>query len=232
MLADDCGISQPTAKAWFSIREASFVAFHLPAFNVRHRKRLVKMPKLYFHDTGLACWLLGIREPRQLRTHPLQGAVFETWVVSDVLKHRIHRGESGGLSSYRDRSGTELDLVVDGPDGLTLVEAKSSATPASSLLDGARRVRPHLEDRRPRCEAAVVYGGEEVQQRRTAGWFPGGSCVRPRRRGSTRASASSRGTGRSRAPTCGCSFPTGRGCRRRPTNGARRRSTCARGISP
>ncbi len=164
-LADDCGISQPTAKAWFSILEASFVAFHLPAFSVRHRKRLVKMPKLYFHDTGLVCWLLDIREPRQLRTHPLRGAVFETWVVSEVLKHRIHRGESGGLSFYRDRNGAELDLVVDGPDGLTLVEAKSSATPASSLLDGVKRVRPHLEDLRPRCDAAVVYGGEEVQER-------------------------------------------------------------------
>ena len=77
-LADDCGISQPTAKAWFSILEASFVAFHLPAFSTRLRKRLVKMPKLHFYDTGLACWLLGIREPAQLRTHPLRGALFET----------------------------------------------------------------------------------------------------------------------------------------------------------
>ena len=171
-LADDCGISQPTAKAWFSILEAGFIAFHLPAFSVRHRKRLVKMPKLYFHDTGLACWLLGIREAGQLRTHPLRGEVFETWVVSEVLKHRTHRGESGGLSFYRDRNGAELDLVVEEADGLTLVEAKSSATPASTLLDGVRRVRPHIQDLRPRCDAAVVYGGEEVQQRTVGRLIP------------------------------------------------------------
>ena len=164
-LADDCGISQPTAKAWFSILEASFVAFDLPPFSTQHRRRLVKMPKLYFHDTGLACWLLGIREAAQLRAHPLRGSLFETWVVSEVVKHRTHRGISGGLSFYRDRHGAELDLVVDEPDALTLVEAKSAATPATSLFDGVRRVRPRLQDLRPGCETAVVYGGEKRQER-------------------------------------------------------------------
>ena len=164
-LADDCGISQPTARAWFSILEASFIAFHLRPFSVKQRTRLVKMPKLFFQDTGLACWFLGIREPRQLRAHPLRGALFETWVVSEVLKHRTHRGRSGGLSFYRDRHGAEMDLVVDEPDVLTIVEAKSAATPKSSLLAGLERGRPRLQDLRPRCEAAVVYGGEELQQR-------------------------------------------------------------------
>ena len=164
-LADDCGISQPTAKAWFSILEASFVAFHLVPFSVNRRKRLVKMPKLYFHDTGLACWLLGVREPAQLRAHPLRGAIFETWVVSEVLKHRTHHSESGGLSFYRERNGAELDLVIEEPDGLTVIEAKSAATPSSSLLDGVKRVRPHLQDLRPRWDASVVYGGDDRQER-------------------------------------------------------------------
>ena len=164
-LADDCGISQPTARAWFSVLEASFVAFHLPAFNVRQRKRLVKMPKLYFYDTGLAAWLLGIREPRQLRAHPLRGALFETWVATEVLKHRTHRGESRGLSFYRDRNGAEIDLVVEEADCLTLIEAKSAATPSSRLFDGVVRVRRHVQDLRPRCSVAVVYGGDDLQQR-------------------------------------------------------------------
>ena len=164
-LADDCGISQPTAKAWFSILEASFIAFHLPAFNTNLRKRLVKMPKLYFYDTGLACWLLGIREPDQLRSHPLRGALFETWVVSEVLKHRTHRGRSGGLSFYRDSHGTELDLLVDEPDSLTLIEAKSAATPTSSLLRTARRVGAIVEGIRPKCDLVLMYGGSELQQR-------------------------------------------------------------------
>ena len=164
-LADDCGISQPTARAWFSVLEASFIAFHLPPFNTKQRRRLVKMPKLYFHDTGLACWLLGIREPRQLRAHPLRGALFETWVVSEVLKHRTHRGENGGLSFFRDRNGAEIDLVVEDPDGLTLIEAKGAATPSASLLAGAKRVRPYLQGPGLRCDVVVVYGGEELQLR-------------------------------------------------------------------
>ena len=162
-LADDCGTSQPSAKSWFSILEASFIAFHLPVFSGRIRKRLIKMPKLYFYDTGLACWLLGIREPEQLVSHPLRGALFETWVVSEVLKHRTHRGETSGLSYYRERGGGELDLVVDAPGGLTLVEAKSAKTPSSNLLAGARRVRGHLDAVGTRSELVVVYGGDEYR---------------------------------------------------------------------
>ena len=124
-LADDCGITQPSAKSWFSILEASFIAFHLPVFSGKVRKRLIKMPKLHFLDTGLACWLLGIRTPEQLVSHPLRGVLFETWVASEVLKHRTHHGETRGLSYYRERGGGELDLVVDDPSGMTLIEAKS-----------------------------------------------------------------------------------------------------------
>ena len=91
-LAADCGISQPTAKAWFSVLEASFIAFPLPAWSGNLRKRLVKMPKLHFYDSGLACWLLGIRDPDQLRRHPLRGAIFETWVVAEVAKLRANLG--------------------------------------------------------------------------------------------------------------------------------------------
>ena len=163
-LADDCGISQPSAKAWFSILEASFIAFHLPAFNTKQRKRLVKMPKLYFYDTGLACWLLGIREPQQLRSHPLRGAIFETWMVSEILKQRANRGETRGLSFYRDSNGAEVDLIIEQPAGLTLLEAKSSATPSKSLFDSARRVRRHFPDSPP-PDVAVAYGGDEFQQR-------------------------------------------------------------------
>ena len=163
-LANDCGISQPSAKAWFSILEASFIAFRLPTFNAGPRKRLVKMPKLYFYDTGLVCWLLGIREPQQLRSHPLRGAIFETWMVSEILKHRTNRGETRGLSFYRDSNGAEIDLIIEQPDGLTLLEAKSSATPSKRLFDSVRRVRRHFPDSPP-PDVAVVYGGEEFQQR-------------------------------------------------------------------
>ena len=170
-LANDCGISQPSAKAWFSILEASFIAFRLPAFNARLRKRLVKMPKLYFYDTGLACWLLGIREPQQLRSHPLRGAIFETWMVTEILKHRTNRGETRGLSFYRDSNGAEVDLIIEQPDGLTLFEAKSSATPSKRLFDSVKRVRRHFPDS-PLPDMAVVYGGEEYQQREDSRLIP------------------------------------------------------------
>ena len=163
-LANDCGVSQPSAKNWISILEATFIIFRLPPFSTNLRKRLVKMPKLYFYDTGLVCWLLGIREPQQLRSHPMRGAIFETWVVSEILKHRTNRAKNQGLSFYRDRNGAEVDLIIEQPAGLTLLEAKSACTPSSSLFDGARRVRRHFPDSPPH-DVAVAYGGEEFQQR-------------------------------------------------------------------
>ena len=164
-LADDCGVSQPTAKSWLSILEAGFVVFRLPAWHSSLRRRLVKMPKLHFVDTGLACWLLGIRTPDQLMSHPLRGAVFETWAVSEILKHRTNRGVTGGLAHFRDRSGTEADLVVQGPHGATVVEAKSSATPSSHMLASARRVRDILADADPTSEPLAVYAGAQTQRR-------------------------------------------------------------------
>jgi len=163
-LAADAGVSQPTARAWLSVLETSFIVFRLPAYSGNTRKRLVKMPKLHFHDTGLVCWLLGIRNVDQLRVHPLRGAIFETWVVSEVLKHRINRGETGGLFYWRDSQGTEVDLVVERPAGLTLVEAKAAQTASADMATSARRVAAELAGAR-KPETVVVYGGGDCQTR-------------------------------------------------------------------
>lgn len=171
-LAADCGVSQPTAKAWLGILEASFIVFRLPPFHTNLRKRLVKMPKLHFHDTGLACWLLGIRSPDQLRSHPLRGAIFETWVTSEIVKHRMNRGETGGLSFYRDRHGVEVDLIAESPDRLTLVEAKAGRTASPGLFDGLRRVKGLLGQPPRPCDALLVYGGDEPQTRSDAKLVP------------------------------------------------------------
>lgn len=164
-LADDCGISQPSAKAWLNILETSFIVFRLPPFHSNLRKRLVKMPKLHFYDTGLVCWLLGIRTPEQLHSHPLRGPVFETWAISEITKHRSNRGETGGLSFYRDRNGAEVDLIVEHPSHITLVDAKSTATASSSLFRGVRRVRRHLTELPGACNIVITYGGDQFQQR-------------------------------------------------------------------
>ncbi len=171
-LANDCGITQPTAKSWLSILETSYIVFRLPPFHRDVRKRIVKSPKLHFHDTGLACWLLGIHTSEQLSAHPLRGAVFETWVASEVRKHRLNRGDARGLSFFRTRDGAETDLMLERSAGPVLVEAKAGTTPSSHLFDGSRRVRNLLADTFPSCELAVVYGGEEAQNRSVGKLIP------------------------------------------------------------
>ncbi len=163
-LASDAGVSQPTAKAWLSILETSFIAFRLPAWSGNIRKRLIKMPKLHFYDAGLACWLLGIRSPEQLRNHPLRGAIFETWVVSEVLKHRLNMGERGGLYFYRDQHGVEADLLLETEAGLQIIEAKAGQTITGDLISPARRIAEVLGTR---CQnpPVVIYGGDAEQIR-------------------------------------------------------------------
>lgn len=163
-LAADCGIAQPTAKAWLSVLEASFILFRLPAWSGNARKRLVKMPKLHFYDTGLACWLLGLRSAEQLRTHPLRGPLFESWVASEIVKQRANVGERGGLYFYRDKHGVEADLIVERPGGLTVVEIKAGQTVTGDMLSSARRIGEQLSDR-GKIDLAVVYGGLSPQRR-------------------------------------------------------------------
>lgn len=160
-LAGDCGISQPTAKAWLSILEASFIAFRLPAYHSNLRKRLVKMPKLHFYDAGLVCYLLGIDSPGQLQTHPLRGPIFETWVASELFKRQINQGRRSSLSFYREDNGVETDLVIETPAGIMLIEAKSAQTPSRSLFGPPRQVRRLLRESPQPCSSAAVYGGEE-----------------------------------------------------------------------
>lgn len=163
-LAADAGVTQPTAKAWLSILQASFIVFLLPAWSGNIRKRLVKMPKLHFYDTGLVCWLLGLRSAAHLRTHPLRGAIFETWVISELVKQQANAGERGGLSFYRDQNGLEADLIIERPTALTVVEIKAGQTVTNDLLSPARRVRERLAEVKV-TDAIAVYGGEHAQQR-------------------------------------------------------------------
>lgn len=174
-LAGDCGISQPTAKAWLSVLEASFITFRLPAFSTNVRKRLVKSPKLHFYDSGLVCWLLGIRNTDHLRDHPLRGAIFESWVTSEILKHRVHRGEGGKIYFYRDQGGVEADLVIDHADHLDLLEAKSGQTVAGDAFASLRKISAEFTDSR-KCRTFLIYGGSSQQKRSNATVLPW-NCV-------------------------------------------------------
>jgi predicted AAA+ superfamily ATPase len=135
-LASDCGISQPTARRWVSVLEASGVVALLRPHHANFRKRLVKSPKAYFLDTGLACFLLGLRSPRDLEAHPLHGPLFETLVVSEVYKAFAHRGERPPLFFWRDRTGHEVDIVVDLGRRTVPVEVKLSRTVRSDAFRG------------------------------------------------------------------------------------------------
>lgn len=163
-LALDAGVSQPTAKAWLSILETTFVAFRLQPYFANIGKRLVKTPKLHFYDAGLVCWLLGIRDPEQLRLHPLRGPIFETWVVSEILKHRFNRGEHAGLYFYRDRHGLEADIVIEDGQKLAVVEAKATQTATTDLVNAGRQVAEVLAGA-AQVKRIVAFGGDAGQKR-------------------------------------------------------------------
>lgn len=168
-LASDCGISQPTARRWLSVLEASYIAFRLPPFHANLGKRLVKTPKLYFYDSGLVASLLGIQQPGQLATHPLRGPLFETWVVSEVAKRYRHRAKRPQLFFYQERGRLEIDLLIEQGADLTVIEAKAGQTPSSRYFRGfstlARRLADRGDERWRLSRCLVVYGGDATQSR-------------------------------------------------------------------
>jgi predicted AAA+ superfamily ATPase len=171
-LAGDCGISPPTAKTWFSVLEASFIAFRLPSYHGNVSKRLIKMPKLHFYDSGLACWLLGIREASQLSTHPLRGAIFESWAVSEIVKQRLANGESNGIHFFRDKAGLEADVLVQRGNGFLVAEVKAGQTIASDSANTAGHVATLLNTGGFGTETVVIYGGDARQSRNGVTYLP------------------------------------------------------------
>lgn len=169
-LGGDAGISHNTAKSWLSILEASYIVHRIPAWHVNIRKQIVKAPKLHFLDTGLVCNLLQIREPGQLRLHPLRGAIFESWVVSELYKAMAHQGEQPILHHYRESRGLEMDVLVQRDDCLHAVEVKSAATAAPDFFVAFDQLAGRIQTANLslRLDNVVVYGGETSQQRSKA----------------------------------------------------------------
>jgi uncharacterized protein len=137
-LAGDAGISLPTVKQWIGALRTSFLLTLLSPHSRNFGKRLRKHPRLHFLDTGLVCYLLGIRTPEALVNHPLRGAIFESFVVGEVTKAFTHRGQEAPLFFWRDASGHEIDLLVDLGDRLLPVEVKSGMTVSTDMVDGLR----------------------------------------------------------------------------------------------
>ena len=164
-LGADAGVSHATAREWLSLLETSYIAFPLRPLHANLTKRLVKSPKLYFYDVGLAAYLIGVERPDQMPTHPLRGALFENAVVVEALKHRFNLGRRSNLSFFRDSRGLECDLLYGTDERMLAIEAKAGATIASDYFAAINRVADLL----PNVAAkALVYGGSE-RQKRTAG---------------------------------------------------------------
>ena len=158
-LANDCGVSVDTARRWLSVLETSFILFRLPPHYRNFSKRLVKSPKIYFHDTGLACYLLGIREPDMLPTHPLRGALFENYVMAEVAKAFVHHRRQRDMHFWRDRTGREIDLLLSRGEQLYPVEIKSGQTVAGDAFDTLAKWSELAGQ--PLEQATLVCGGEK-----------------------------------------------------------------------
>lgn len=170
-LAEACGITHNTAKAWLSVLEASFVIFLLPPHYRNFNKRLKKSPKLYFFDTGLLCYLLGIERPEELQTHATRGAIFETGVLSEMMKQIFHRQKRTELFFWQDRLGREIDCLMDCAGVLFPVEIKSGVTLTSESFKNLDYWL-HLSKTRSQ-QARLVYAGEQSYRRRgvqVLGW--------------------------------------------------------------
>jgi hypothetical protein len=170
-LANDCGITHNTAKAWISVLETSYILFLLRPHHANFRKRLVKSPKIYFYDTGLLCWLLGINEAAQLETHPLRGGIFETFVMSELKKVRLNRMVNTEFFFWRDSNGNEVDLIADHGGKMMPIEIKSGKTLNRDFFSGLERWTALAGDRA--FDPTLVYGGNENLMRkgvRVFGW--------------------------------------------------------------
>lgn len=137
---NELGISSPTVKSWLSVLQTSYIAFTLEPYFANISKRLVKKPKVYFYDTGLLCFLLGITTAEQLAVHPLRGAIFENMVLVEMVKRRVNAAELPRLYFYRDSAGVEIDIVEERDMALQLTEVKSSATYTSDFLKNIKIV--------------------------------------------------------------------------------------------
>lgn len=161
-LGSDVGVSRKTVREWLSVLERSYVIFQLEPYYANVGRRLIKSPKLYFYDVGLASYLVGIQFAEQLVTHPLRGALFENAVVVEALKFRFNRGFRSNLSFFRDARGLECDLLYETGRGVGAIEIKSGSTISSGYsrsLDRVAELVPKVSMR------AVVYGGAVRQSR-------------------------------------------------------------------
>jgi hypothetical protein len=163
-MAADCGVSANTAKAWLGVLRASYIVYLLHPHHANFRKRLVKSPKLYFLDTGMAAQLLSIRQADDLRAHAMRGPLFESWLIAELLKGRFNRGLADNLYFWRSRGGDEIDVLADHGRTLQPIECKSGRTIAGDWFDGIEKWSQWAG--RKAEVGRLVYGGDRAAEHR------------------------------------------------------------------
>jgi len=157
-LGAEVGVSSKTISHWLSVLQASYLITLLPPYYENIPKRLVKRPKLYFNDPGLACYLLDIESPQQLDRDKMRGAIFENMIVMEAIKHRYNMGLEGGVFFYRDSNQNEVDLLIKQEGELTAIEVKSSMTYSSSFEKALTQIEGWIKT--PISKKAIVYSGD------------------------------------------------------------------------
>jgi hypothetical protein len=160
-LASEVGVDVKTVSSWIGVLEASFIVFRLQPYHKNFNKRVVKMPKLYFYDTGLAVALLGIDSNDQLAFHSSRGSLFENMVIVDFLKRRYNKGKSNNLFFWRDSKGNEIDLLMEGGDSRLPVEIKSGQTISEDSFRGIQFWNKLTDT----AGGYLVYGGDTTHKR-------------------------------------------------------------------
>ena len=157
-LGAEVGVSSKTISHWLSVLQASYLITLLPPYYENIPKRLVKSPKLYFNDPGLACYLLDIESPQQLDRDKMRGAIFENMIVMEAIKHRYNMGLEDGVFFYRDSNQNEVDLLIKQEGELTAIEVKSSMTYSSSFEKTLTQIEGWIKT--PISKKAIVYSGD------------------------------------------------------------------------
>ena len=161
-LANDCGLSQNTAKSWLSLLESSFIIKKLLPYYKNFNKRLIKSSKIFFYDTGLLCRLLSIKKPEEIRTHYLKGALFENFIFMELEKHFFNLGEKPSIYFWRDKRGFEIDFLIEGKP-VKVIEVKSGQTLSQDFFGNINYFKKITNDK---IKSYLIYSGEEKQIRR------------------------------------------------------------------
>lgn len=162
-LSVEVGVSSTTIAEWLSILQTAYIVFTLRPYYTNISKRLTKMPKVYFYDTGLLTYLLGIEDAKQLATHPLRGAAFENLVVSELVKRRMNEAKEPNLNFYRESSGREVDALVTVPEGLKAYEIKSARTYRTELSKNLDYLQQKFGEQL--ISTSLIYDGETIGDR-------------------------------------------------------------------